>query len=334
MKLKKFASVLLALVMMLALATPAYAAVNKDGTLQGIDKATGNSYQYSKDGYEGNKGWSSWSDVIFLGDASKESTNEEVSAWHLVVAGGHSATEVKSMELTFENGSYTWDGKTFSKNGGDNINGWIVVAPKDWGDITYGKIDLQTVFTISGYYKAGTPIPGDETGETSTSFTLYKYVDEFGTLSSEQFDFKFYRVDENGEKILIDSPTLEYADGVYSYNFGSKLEDGSYVIEEVLTADQVNRYVEGKTLEFNVINGEADFGENGPSITNETKTVVEFAKTVDGAVPTEDFQFDLYQGDELIKENAFTVSTDYDTYTATFSPKLPAGYLHHRGEPD
>lgn len=323
MKLKKFASLLLALVMMLALATPAYAAnVNQGGILK-LDKQDTPTDQYNRDV------WSTWSDVIFLGDAATkgyDNTDEDVSAWHLLVRGSAVDTNVTSMELTFTNGSqYTWSkengDKLSSPNGGSKTNGWIIVAPVSWGKITYGKVTPTAgEFNISGYFQGGS---GDDTGNTSTALSFYKYVD--GNLAEgETFGFDFYQ-NVNGEESKIEAPTPTIEDGVYTYNFEPALEDGNYIIKEVLAGDQANRYVDGKTLEFTVENGEPIFAADDNSITNETKTVVEFAKTVDGAVPTEDFQFDLYQGDTKIKANAFTASEDHDTYTATFSPKLADG---------
>lgn len=171
-------------------------------------------------------------------------------------------------------------------------------------------------------FGGGKPAPEfpdpEDPGTTSTVVTFVKFVDNM--LAAESFAFEVY--DSANNKLDV---TIAEENGTYSFTTEPKLDEGTYTIKEVLTDEQANRFVGGKTLTFDVnAAGEATVANDGV-FDNVTKTVVEFTKTVDNAAPTEDFRFDIYQNETLVKENAFTASADHSAYTATITPKLADG---------
>lgn len=166
--------------------------------------------------------------------------------------------------------------------------------------------------------KPAPEFPDPDDGTTSTVVTFVKFVDNMP--AAERFAFEVYDSADNKLDVAIAEEN-----GTYSFKTEPKLAAGTYTIKEVLTDEQANRFVGGKTLSFTVdADGNAVVAEDG-IFANETKTVVEFTKTVDNAAPTENFQFDIYQGNELKVSNAFTASADHSAYTATITPKLDDG---------
>lgn len=186
---------------------------------------------------------------------------------------------------------------------------------------------VDGILTVNGPishidFGGGKPAPEfpdpEDPGTTSTAVTFVKFVDN--EPATESFAFEVY--DSTNNKLDV---TIAEGNGIYSFATEPKLDEGTYTIKEVLSDEQANRFVAGKTLTFDVnAAGEATVANDGV-FENVTKTVVEFTKTVDNADPTEDFRFDIYQGDTLVKENVFTASEDHGTYTATITPKLADG---------
>lgn len=163
----------------------------------------GTDYIYSKE-YNG-KGWSTWNNVIFLEGASADSTDAEVSGWHLVIAGKWEESAVQEIHLVFTSGrTHDWqksDG--FSTNDGGKNPGLMVVAPLAWGEITAESYirGVSNTFTISGYYKAGTPKPGDPTEPDPICATLniQKLIaGTSGNVAPTYESFKFEIKDEAG----------------------------------------------------------------------------------------------------------------------------------------
>lgn len=187
---------------------------------------------------------------------------------------------------------------------------------------------VDGILTVNGPishidFGGGKPAPEfpdpEDPGTTSTAVTFVKFVDN--EPATESFAFEVY--DSTNNKLDV---TIAEENGIYSFATEPKLAAGTYTIKEVLNADQANRFVGGKTLDFTVdADGNATFAADDNSFINQTKTELAFTKTVDNAAPAEDFRFDIYQGSELKVPNAFTASTDLRTYTATITPKLDDG---------
>ncbi len=93
---------------------------------------------------------------------------------------------------------------------------------------------------------------GGGDGETATVLTMLKYVDEAGTAPTEKFGFEVYPAGSD-EKITGVEVTVPDEDlSTYTFTFEPKLDAGSYVIREVLTAEQAAKYEAGKTFAFTV----------------------------------------------------------------------------------
>lgn len=189
MKIKKFLSIALTAAMALSLAAPAAAArpAKKDKTAASSEsiitlkgEQSGTEFEYDKEC------WSTWKNVIFLGGANGNSTDEEVSAWHLVYTDKKGVNnDLKSMKLTFENGEvyeWSWDAG-LSANGSGNNPGWMVVAPASYGRIDVAKSFIVTTssknvqFNISGYYEAGSkPVEPDDDSITNIQWGKLEYT--------------------------------------------------------------------------------------------------------------------------------------------------------------
>lgn len=189
MKIKKFLSIALTAAMALSLAAPAAAAkpAKNDKTAASSEsiitlkgEQSGTEFEYDKEC------WSTWKNVIFLGGANGNSTDEEVSAWHLVYTDKKGVNnDLKSMKLTFENGEvyeWSWDAG-LSANGSGNNPGWMVVAPASYGRIDVAKSFIVTTssknvqFNISGYYEAGSkPVEPDDDSITNIQWGKLEYT--------------------------------------------------------------------------------------------------------------------------------------------------------------
>lgn len=326
MKLKKWMSLMLALVMALALAVPAMAgadfpnlnAVGKDGT----------DITYSK---YGESGWSKWNDVIFLGDANADSTDKEVSAWHIVIKHlpeENPASAIQDITINFEYGTYQWDGRLSTNDGGKNP-GLMLVSPKSWGEITGGQIQANSsvsVFNISGYYKAGTPTtPDDDDGIVSANITVYKEVKGDENLAG--FEFAIFDAEDNRVSDIDSVKSDEY--GTVSFKDVDLTVDATYTIKEI--NQDLDKY-EANTQEITFTvdkNGEVTFtsvDDNGlelSTFTNVYKLVpVQFdvTKAVVGSTDLSGFTFALLDGETQVA----TAATDAEG-KASFDTELEPG---------
>lgn len=252
MKCKKLISMLLALVMMMALVVPAGAAKPSKGASQAASaektinlkgEQTGTEFNYDKEC------WSTWRNVIFLGGANENSTDEEVSAWHLVYTDKKGVNnDLKRMKLTFDNGEvYEWSWNVgLSTNGSGNNPGWMVVAPARYGKIDVANSFIVTTssknvqFNISGYYQAGSkPVEPDEPedpddGKVSAVFQITKYLNKFGA-AGEGFTFDIIPVVDGVEGEFVGSMTSD-ANGAAKITLD--VAPGRYIIREQVDADE------------------------------------------------------------------------------------------------
>ena len=249
MKIKKLLSMALAAAMALSLAAPAAAAkpakndktaVSSESTITLKGKQSGTEFEYDKEC------WSTWKNVIFLGGANGNSTDEEVSAWHLVYTDKKGVNnDLKSMKLTFDNGEvYEWSWNVgLSTNGSGNNPGWMVVAPASYGKIDVAKSFIVTTssknvqFNISGYYEAGSkpaepdePVEPDD-GKVSAVFQITKYLNEHG-VPGAGFVFDIISA-ETGE--TVGSMTSD-KDGLAVIDLS--VAPGKYIIREQVDADE------------------------------------------------------------------------------------------------
>lgn len=248
MKFKKFLSMALAAAMALSLTVPASAAKpaknthpaassEKTVTLKG--EQSGTEFNYDKEC------WSTWQNVVFLGGANENSTDEEVSAWHLVYTDKKGVdNDLKSMKLTFDNGEvYEWNWDIgLSTNGSGNNPGWMVVAPASYGKINVANSFIVTTssknvqFNISGYYQAGSkPVDPDEPvdpddGKVSAVFQITKYLNEFGTPGA---DFVFDIISVETGEIVGSMTSNEYGEAKTELS----VAPGKYIIREQVNAD-------------------------------------------------------------------------------------------------
>lgn len=272
MKFKKFLSMTLVVIMALAMTVPASAAkpkkdaapaVSAEKTVQLKGEQSGTEFDYSKEC------WSTWKNVIFFGGAGADSTDEEVSAWHLVYTDKKGVyNDLKSMSLTFENGEtydWTWE-DGLSTNGSGNNPGWMVVAPADWGKLVLADSCIVTTseknvqFNISGYYEAGSkpvvPVDPDD-GKVSATFTVFKMVEGDANCAG----FTFAICDSEGNEVGTMTST---ADGSASVDL--ELEPGVYTIREInqdTDKYEANTQVLTATVDEN---GNVTFGADGDNI--------------------------------------------------------------------
>lgn len=327
MKMKKFISLLLAMVMALALMVPA-AASSDPGKIYLKGDQTGDDFEYSKNG------WSTWSNVLFFGSADENSTNKEVSAWHLVYTDKNGIeSDLQAMTLKFENGEvYNWswaDG--LSTNSSGKNPGWMVVAPADWGKIIVEESYIVTTssanvqFNISGHYKAGTPIPGEET-EVSATIEIHKLI---GDVAPTYESFTFQILDAEGNEI--DTITTNKQTGI-----GSKtvtVMPGTYTIHEVMTDSQALRFTaEDVTVEITADENatyEVKF-VNTPN--GETSTVFQITKYLNEVGnPGDGYVFDIIAADGTIiktitsKDGGIAATEDFwvEPGTYTIREKVP-----------
>lgn len=249
MKFKKFLSMGLAAAMALSLAVPASAAkpakntqpaVSSEKTITLKGEQTGTEFDYDKEC------WSTWQNVVFLGGANENSTDEEVSAWHLVYTDKKSIdNDLKSMKLTFDNDEvYEWNWDIgLSTNGSGKNPGWMVVAPAGWGRIDVDQSFVVTTssknvqFNISGYYEAGSkPVEPDEPvdpddGKVSAEFQIIKYLNEYGTPGAG-FVFDIISVETNE---IVGTMTSD-ADGEAKTELS--VAPGKYIIREQVDANE------------------------------------------------------------------------------------------------
>lgn len=249
MKFKKFLSMVLAAAMALSLAVPASAAkpakntqpaVSSEKTITLKGEQTGTEFDYAKEC------WSTWQNVVFLGGANENSTDEEVSAWHLVYTDKKGIdNDLKSMKLTFDNSEvYEWNWNIgLSTNGSGKNPGWMVVAPAGWGRIDVDQSFVVTTssknvqFNISGYYEAGSkPVEPDEPvdpddGKVSAEFQITKYLNEYGAPGAG-FVFDIISVETNE---IVGTMTSD-ADGEAKTELS--VAPGKYIIREQVDANE------------------------------------------------------------------------------------------------
>lgn len=261
MKFKKFLSMALAAAMALSLAVPASAAKpakntqpaassEKTVTLKG--EQTGTEFDYDKEC------WSTWQNVVFLGGANENSTDEEVSAWHLVYTDKKGINnDLKSMKLTFDNGEvYEWNWDIgLSTNGSGNNPGWMVVAPASYGKINVANSFIVTTssknvqFNISGYYQAGSkPVEPDEPvdpddGKVSAVFQITKFLNDMYTFG---VGFTFEVVDAEGTVVA----TMTSDENGVAASANVDVAPGQYTIRE--TGLNLDKYEAVEPIEVEV----------------------------------------------------------------------------------
>lgn len=132
-------------------------------------------------------------------------------------------------------------------------------------------------------------------GETATILTMLKYVDEAGTAPTEKFGFEVYPAGSD-EKITGVEVTVPDEDlSTYTFTFEPKLDAGSYVIREVLTAEQAAKYEAGKTFAFTV-------DEAGEAVADEVAMINVSKGTLEVTAPTVKQEYI-----EQIHENVYRV---------------------------
>lgn len=229
-------------------ALPAAAKPSSDKIPLNPNDQAGTDYDYSKE-YDG-KGWSTWKNVIFLGNASPNSTDAEVSGWHLVASKGDSAVTEMHVEFVDTSGNLLY---TLGERGvptpstpgnAPRTNGWIVVAPKGW-KIDVAKSYIVTPaggpFNISGCYLAGTPKPGDPTEPQpiNAELKIQKLIEgTSGNVAPTYESFTFQVLD--GTTVLgtvTTSKTTGLGNATVTVTPGK-----TYTIHEVLEGYQTGKY--------------------------------------------------------------------------------------------
>lgn len=285
----------------------------------------GTDYIYSKE-YNG-KGWSTWNNVIFLEGASADSTDAEVSGWHLVIAGKWEESNVQEIHLVFTSGrTYDWqksDG--FSTNDGGKNPGLMVVAPLAWGEINAASYirGVSNTFTISGYYKAGTPKPGDPTEPDPICATLniQKLIaGTSGNVAPTYESFKFEIKDEAGAVLgtVTTNKTTGLGNATVNVTPGK-----TYTIHEVLEGYQTDKYIAADmtvTIPTDAAEGYTSAVDFVNMPNGETSTVFQITKYLNVMDPEHlaaGFVFDIFAADNT-KVGTMTSSADGIAATEDF----------------